>query len=128
MKVTIIHTNSGIDKNEYPMYDTFVKYLQKTYPLKRDLTINFLGERKGEMTTGSRKPNYLKILSKNRMNRDIMRTLAHEWVHEHQMEVEGKKPGPDIGGAIEDEANSESGKMMKKFERDNPKFEKKIYK
>lgn len=127
MKVTIVHTNSGINKEEYPMYDTFIKYLQKTYPLKNDITINFLGERKGGMTTGSRKTHSLKILSKNRMNRDIMRTLAHEWVHEYQMEVQHKTPGPDIGGKIENEANSESGKMMKKFEKHFPKYEDKVY-
>ena len=95
--------------------------------MNRDLKVIFLGERNGKMTTGSRLPQEIRVLSKNRMNRDILRTLAHEWVHEYQMEVEKKEMGPDIGGKIEDEANSESGAIMKKFERDVPDSEDKLY-
>ena len=127
MKVTIIHKNSGIDKNEYGLYNKFINYLQDKFPLNRDLKVIFLGERNGKMTTGSRLPQEIRVLSKNRMNRDILRTLAHEWVHEYQMEVEKKEMGPDIGGKIEDEANSESGAIMKKFERDVPDSEDKLY-
>lgn len=127
MKVTIKHKNSGIKKDEFEMYDKFVKYLQKEFPLEKDITITFLGERIGRMTTGSRLPHNIKVLSKNRMNRDILRTLAHEWVHEYQLEIEKKPMGPDIGGELEDEANSESGAIMKKFERDFPDTESKIY-
>ncbi len=127
MKVTIIHKNSGIDKNEYELYNKFINYLQDKFPLNRDLKVIFLGERNGKMTTGSRLPQEIRVLSKNRMNRDILRTLAHEWVHEYQMEVEKKEMGPDIGGKIEDEANSESGAIMKKFERDVPDSEDKLY-
>ena len=127
MKVTIIHKNSGIDKNEYGLYNKFINYLQDKFPLNRDLKVIFLGDRNGKMTTGSRLPQEIRVLSKNRMNRDILRTLAHEWVHEYQMEVEKKEMGPDIGGKIEDEANSESGAIMKKFERDVPDSEDKLY-
>jgi hypothetical protein len=127
VKVTIIHKNSGIDKNEYELYNKFINYLQDKFPLNRDLKVIFLGERNGKMTTGSRLPQEIRVLSKNRMNRDILRTLAHEWVHEYQMEVEKKEMGPDIGGKIEDEANSESGAIMKKFERDVPDSEDKLY-
>lgn len=127
MKVTIVHKNSGIKKDEFEMYNTFIKYLQKEFPLRKDITITFLGERVGRMTTGSRLPHSIKVLSKNRMNRDILRTLAHEWVHEYQLEIEKKPMGPDIGGELEDEANSESGAIMKKFERDFPDTESKIY-
>lgn len=75
MKVTIIHKNSGIDKNEYELYNKFINYLQDKFPLKKDLKIIFLGERNGKMTTGSRLPQEIRVLSKNRMNRDILRTL-----------------------------------------------------
>lgn len=127
MKVTIIHKNSGIDKSEYKMYNKFIKYLQKDYPLKHDLTIIFLGERANGMTTGSRLPHKIKVLSKNRMNRDILRTVAHEWIHEYQMDVLKRDMGPDIGGQNEDEANSESGAIMKKFEKAFPDSEERLY-
>ena len=127
MKVTIIHKNSGIERDEYDMYNKFFKYLQKEFPLNHDLKITFLGERVGGMTTGSRLPHDIRVLSKNRMNRDILRTVAHEWIHEYQLDVQKKKMGPDIGGENEDEANSKSGAIMKKFENDYPESESKIY-
>lgn len=127
MKVTIIHKNSGIKKSEYKIYNKFIKYLQEEFPLKHDLRIIFLGERIGGMTTGSRLPHDIRVLSKNRMNRDILRTVAHEWIHEYQMDVQGKEMGPDIGGENEDEANSKSGAIMKKFEKDYPDSETTLY-
>ncbi len=44
------------------MFDKFFKLLQEKFPLNDDLTIEFLGERKGKMTTGSRLPNHIKVL------------------------------------------------------------------
>jgi len=127
MKVLIKHTDSGIPKERYKFIEDFINYLQKTYPLKEEVKIHFLGNRLGDMTTGSRKEGYLKILSKNRMNRDILRTLGHEWVHEYQMKVLNRDMGPNIGDKNEDEANSESGKIVKKFEKDNPDSEPMMY-
>lgn len=110
------------------LMNKFMKFLQKHYPLKNDITVIFTGERFGDMTTGSRTSNSeLKILTKNRLNRDISRTLAHEWVHEWQRITKGKKRGPDIGGENEDEANAEAGSIIKKFEKSNPKEEEMMY-
>ena len=50
MKVKVKHINSDIQKNTYPFFVDFIKFLQKKYPLKNDLTIIFVGERKGDMT------------------------------------------------------------------------------
>jgi hypothetical protein len=61
------------------------------------------------------------------MTRDILRTLAHEWVHEHQLNVLKREHGPDIGGKNEDEANAYAGQLMKKFEKKYPKEEDKMY-
>ena len=129
MKVTVKHIDSDVPKENYNFFDDFIKYLQKIKPLKRDITIKFVGERKGDMTTGQRNSkDELLILSKNRMNRDILRTLAHEWVHEYQRTILKRDKGPDIGGKNEDEANSESGSIIKKYEKKHPKNEKKMYK
>jgi hypothetical protein len=129
MKITIKHKDSDIPKENYDFYNDFIKYLQKEYPLKRDVTIIFFGERNGGMTTGSRTDDgKLKILSKGRMNRDILRTLAHEWYHEYDRTVLGSPKGPDIGGHSEDDANAEAGKVLKQYEKSNPKNEKKMYK
>ena len=89
---------------------------------------NFVGERIGKMTTGSRrKDSNIFVLTKKRIIRDVLRTLAHEWVHEYQMNVLNRERGPDIGGENEDMANAEAGALMKKFEKKNPKIEEKMY-
>jgi hypothetical protein len=129
MKVTITHKNSDVPEENFEFFNSFIQYLQKSYPLKYDVTIKFVGERVGDMTTGQRNAkNELLILSKGRMNRDILRTLAHEWVHEYQRTILKRHKGPDIGGKNEDEANSESGAIIKKYEKDHPKDKKKMYK
>jgi hypothetical protein len=127
MKVTIKYTNCGNIKDKHQFFEKFIKFLNKKIPLKENLTIEFLGERKGNMSTGSRLPNYLKILTVNRMNRDVCRTLAHEWVHEYQLSILKRPHGPNIGGKNEDEANSYAGQLIKMFEKEYPKLEEKMY-
>lgn len=128
MKITIKHIDSDIPKENYKFYNDFIKYLQKIKPLKQDITIKFVGEREGDMTTGQRNnSDELLVLSKNRMNRDILRTLAHEWVHEYQRTILNRGKGPDIGGKNEDEANALSGSIIKKYENKFPEDEKKMY-
>jgi hypothetical protein len=53
--------------------------------------------------------------------------LAHEWVHEHQFQYKRSKGKQDIGGPDENEANAESGKLMKLFAKQNPEEEKSLY-
>lgn len=128
MKAIIQHLDSGIPSKNYKQFDNFIKYLQQKYPLRKDVFIKFLGKRKGDMTTASHNINHnITILSKNRMNRDILRSLAHEWIHEYQTSIQKRKPGPDIGGKNENEANSLSGKIIKQFEKDFPKMEDFLY-
>ena len=80
------------------------------------------------MSTGSRTTDSeLKILTKGRLNRDILRTLAHEWVHEHQLTILNREHGPDIGGKNEDEANAFAGQLIKMFEKKFPNKEEMMY-
>ena len=110
-----------MSKKDKELMNNFIKFLHKTHPIKNDITIIFTGERIGDMTSGSRTDDSeLKILTKGRMNRDIARTLAHEWIHEIQIKQQGKTPTQDIGGELEDEANAKSGSLVKQFEKVNP--------
>ena len=128
MKVIITHRNSGIPQKDYKLIDLFLRFLQKQYPLKNNLKIFFISERTGNMTTGSRtEENEIKVLTKGRIYRDILRTLSHEWVHEYQRDVLKWKHGSDIGGRNEDMANSEAGALMKMFEKLYPGLEDKMY-
>jgi Fe-Mn family superoxide dismutase len=80
------------------------------------------------MSTGSRtKDSELKIFTKGRLNRDVARTLAHEWTHERQIKIQGKKPKQHIGGELEDEANAKAGSVIKQFEKEFPGKEKQMY-
>jgi len=128
MKISIIHIKSGIDQKYTKLYDTFIRFLQKEFPLKHNLKIYFLGDRMGHMTTGARTPDSdLKILSKGRLNRDILRTIAHEWVHEYDTTILKKPRTGDVGGENENKANSESGRLVKLFEQTHPDFEEWLY-
>jgi len=127
MKAIIIHKDSDIHEDYYPFYDSFVKFLQKEYPLKMDVEIVFVQKREGKMTTGNRGKDRIKVLTKNRINRDILRTLGHEWVHEYQMDVLKREMGPNIGGRNENEANSISAMFIKMFEEKYPEFEQQMY-
>jgi hypothetical protein len=128
MKVTVSHIKSGIPKKYYSFYNKFIKFLQKKYPLNKDIKILFMSERTGNMTTGSRTDDHiLKVLSMDRLNRDILRTLSHEWVHEYQTQILKREKGKNIGGRNEDEANASSGALIKQFEKGNPSDEQKMY-
>jgi Fe-Mn family superoxide dismutase len=128
MEISVKCKNCDLDDKDLDLYKRFIKFLNKEYPVKTKIDIIFTGERYGSMSTGSRTSNNeLKILTKGRLNRDIMRTLAHEWVHEWQHSTKGMERGPDIGGPNEDEANAEAGSVIKKFEKKHPEKEKTIY-
>jgi hypothetical protein len=128
MKVKLIYKENSVDKHKHKYIQDFIKFLFENYPINREIQIVFLSKRTGNMTTGSRSPlGEIKVLSKNRMMRDILRTLAHEWIHEYQIGVMGRKIGPDIGGINEDEANSIAAKLLKIFEKKYPHKEYMMY-
>jgi len=128
MKVNVKHIKCDMSSEDRKLTDDFIKYLQKKIPIKREININFVGERIGSMSTGGHHPERgIKVLTKNRLNRDVLRTLAHEWVHEYQRDVLGRERGEDIGGQNEDEANAYAGRLVKMFERDHPQYENLVY-
>jgi Zn-dependent peptidase ImmA (M78 family) len=61
------------------------------------------------------------VYGKNRMLGDILRSVAHELVHQLQHE-EGRieYPVQDVGGEIEDEANARAGEIVKKYIKTQP--------
>ena len=129
MEVNINYDGIDPTKEDKKLINDFILQLKKNYPLEDDIDISFQSKRTGTMTTGSRTDkNKLKILVKDRLNRDVMRTLAHEWSHEYQRTILKRKKGKDIGGKNEDEASSQASQEIKKFEKDNKKMEKTIYK
>lgn len=121
MKILITHISSELDENQKRVIDDFLKFHQKQTPINNDIKIVFLGDRVGKMTTGSRSDkDTIKILSKDRMLIDILRTLSHELIHQYQHENMNLDFTKDIGGPAEDMANSESGKILKIFQKEFP--------
>lgn len=117
IKVSFYECEMSYEKIE--VTNDFIRFLQKKYPLAEPIQIVFTGVRYGKMTTGSRTDrNVIKILSVNRMLIDILRTLAHEWVHEYQHQILDWEKGPDIGGKNENHANIEAGILMKVFQKE----------
>jgi len=50
----------------------------------------------------------------NRHPIDILRTVAHEYVH-HKQQSEGKKLSGHAGSTSENEANAKAGEIMRKY-------------
>jgi len=101
----------------------FVKFVKDELGLKLTPTIKLLNGRGDLKTTAhynySKPEKVIKVNAKNRHIVDVMRSIAHELVHHRQFEqgrLDGPKP-PDIGGDIEDEANSLAGQFIKMFSK-----------
>ena len=101
----------------------FVKFVKNELGIKITPTIKLLNGR-GELKTTahynySSPEKIIKVNAKNRHIVDVMRSVAHEMVHHRQFE-QGRLDGPkqpDIGGDIEDEANSLAGQYIKLFSK-----------
>ena len=131
MKVCFKNLNKFFNNEQIEVIKTFIEFIQGETPLKKDIQITFLDERKGNMTTGQRKSYHrINVLSHNRLLVDILRTLAHEWIHEFQHQKLGLKEKTkvkDIGGPEENMANIIAGIFMKQFQKEYPEMDKVLY-
>ena len=109
----------------------FCKMLQSELNLKQEVHINFVNDRKIPMTTGVRIPHQeIYVLAKDRMLIDVLRTLAHEWVHEYQHQIMGiadDEQIQDIGGPVENMASILASIYLKKFQKEFPNHVKQLY-
>jgi hypothetical protein len=131
MKVCFKGISKFSSPKEIEALKEFVTYLQTELPLKDDVFITFKGGRDIKMTTGVRMPkNQIFVLADKRLLIDILRTVAHEWVHEFQHQKMGLKDTDkiqNIGGPEENMANTLSGIFVKKFDKENPQYSQIIY-
>jgi pheromone shutdown protein TraB len=130
MKVCLKGSKKFYSELEINVIKQFIKFINTDIPLNKDVRIEFLDKKTGQMTTGSRMSHKIKVLAKERMLIDVLRTLVHEWVHEFQHQKLGLKDNDkiqDIGGPEENMANVLAGIIMKKFQKEYPEFKKVIY-
>lgn len=129
MKICFKIYKGTVSQKEIEIIKKFCSLLMKKMKLSNDIRIEFLNKQKGKMTTGSfnNKNSTIKVLSKNRMLADILRTLSHEWAHAYDHEKLNIKDRRDIGGKSEDYANAKSGELTKMFIKKNKKKQKEIF-
>ena len=109
-----------------PMLDSFVSFASDKLGLKSMPNIRYKTDSDKYNSFAAYNPtsNELSISTMNRHPMDIFRSVAHELVH-HKQNEDGKL-GKDIekegatGSDIENEANSEAGKIMRWFAKANP--------
>jgi hypothetical protein len=127
MRVQLKYNKDSLTPVKIDIIQNFIKFLNREYKLDEDLVIRFTKKSEDGMTTGSNKKGLIKVLCDGRMFIDVLRTLAHEWIHEHQHQFDRKKGNQDIGGPDEDEANAEAGRLLKQYNKEFPKKKDKLY-
>lgn len=116
-----------------PMLDSFVSFASDKLGLKSMPSVRYKTDDDLYNSFAAYNPssNELSISTMNRHPMDIFRSIAHELVH-HKQNEDGRL-GKDIekegatGSKIENEANSEAGKIMRWFAKANPDMFKKSY-
>jgi Zn-dependent peptidase ImmA (M78 family) len=103
-----------------------LKFLQDNAPLNRDLVIVFQDKRNESVTTGKNFDGKLVVFTKSRILIDILRTLAHEWVH--TLQEQDPQNLNKTERESEDHANSLAGYLIRKFMKENPEHEVESYK
>ena len=111
-----------LSDNKKEKISEFVKFVKNELDLDK-CPVVILQNGRGELKTTasynhSKEPKIIRVNVKNRALVDVLRSIAHEMVH-HKQHEQGrlKVQPPDIGGEIEDEANSKAGQYIKMFSK-----------
>lgn len=104
----------------------FIKFVNDELSLDQPFKVKLVTQRDNDLRTYAYyNPSNgdVKVYCRDRGLADVLRSIAHELIHHHQNQM-GKleEPTQDIGGEIEDEANSVAGQLVKKFGYANPKL------
>jgi hypothetical protein len=119
-KLVIVKGCPKIDEDSQRLIAKYVKYAVEQLGLDdTPITIRLLGPNPNEpITTGAYSPKDKTVssIAGGRHLVDYCRTIAHELTHMKQdINGELEEPYPEIGGPIEDEANTMSGRITKHF-------------
>lgn len=120
----------GMSRKEFDKaLHSFVDFTCKQIGIKEKPSIHYKDDKgEGQPSFGGYAPGDKKlyVYTKNRHPMDIFRTVAHELIH-HKQNEDGRL-GKNIskegatGSDIENEANSEAGKVMRYFGAENPLY------
>ena len=121
---------SQFESSDKRTIDDFVELVKKELKIDNDVEIKLQNDKEGIKTTAVYKyqdndedfeGSEIKVYTLGRALVDVLRSIAHELVHHMQNEngdLEGEQS--NVGGPIEDEANSVAGEMIKKYGLINP--------
>lgn len=126
MKLSLKNIRQNLRPNQVGITIDFLKFLQDNAPINKDLVIVFQDKRNEAITTGREFDGHIIVFTKSRILIDVLRTLAHEWIHAIQSSDPSKINQTEIES--EAEANSLSGYLLRKFGKDNPEHETELYK
>ncbi len=126
MKVKIKNIKPHFQPNQVGIVKEFIEFLQNNGPLKSDVVIVFQDKRNENITTGKKLDNTITIFAKDRLLVDVLRTLAHEWIH--ILQTQNMKTMPNLDRPSEDHANSLAGYWLRQFNKENPEHETEVYK
>lgn len=115
-----------MDKLNKTCIKTFLKYICNELNIDYDFKLKLVMQRDPDLKTYAYyNPNTydIKIYCKNRGMADVLRSIAHELIH-HYQNKNGELAGEiqDVGGKIEDDANSIAGQFVKSFGYQYPKL------
>jgi citrate lyase synthetase len=110
---------SDLNPAKFKHISTFLKFCRNELDITNDIQV-FLMRKKNHLniTTGGYNPTdkCIYVIFEGRQIADVLRTIAHELVHQKQ-DLQEKIVGdiPDIGGVIEDTANALAGRLVKMY-------------
>ena len=126
MKVKIKNIRPHFQPNQVGIVKEFIKFLQNNGPIKSDVIVLFQDKRNENITTGKKLDNTITVFAKDRLLVDVLRTLAHEWIH--ILQTQNMKTMPNLDRPSEDHANSLAGYWLRQFNKENPEHETEVYK
>lgn len=126
MKVKIKNIRNHFQPNQVGIVKEFIEFLQNNGPLKSDVIVLFQDKRNENITTGKKLDNTITVFAKDRLLVDVLRTLAHEWIH--ILQTQNMKTMPNLDRPSEDHANSLAGYWLRQFNKENPEHETEVYK
>jgi len=126
VKVKIKNIRPHFQPNQVGIVKEFIKFLQNNGPIKSDVIVLFQDKRNENITTGKKLDNTITVFAKDRLLVDVLRTLAHEWIH--ILQTQNMKTMPNLDRPSEDHANSLAGYWLRQFNKENPEHETEVYK
>jgi hypothetical protein len=119
IKVSYSKKLDNLNPAKFKHLSTFLKFCRDELDITNDIRVFLLKKDNNlNLTTGgySPKDKCVYTIAEGRQIADILRTIAHELVHQKQ-DLQGKIKGniPDIGGVIEDTANAIAGRLVKMY-------------